>query len=358
MKHLKPIILIFLFAGCEEYFVPNVDSVQPVYAFEGYVTSQPGPYCIRVMRSNGYNTDPQIEFVPDASVAIECKDGQIYKLTHDSAGCYYTDSAEFVGRPNLSYRLKVETADGKQFLSEYEQMPPCPDIEEISARYYEKKTVRTDGTNYFDEIENGLQVMNTTDAYGQTPYYRYDCQLILQSQQRYSNPPMAFDLFIYRPVNSYGKLFIANANDYVDKRITGNQLFCTSKKMLKYADYTLVEDMEFDVKNYGEFVKVTQYSMTEAQYNFWKAVSNQTENKNYIFGQIEYQVVGNIKCTSNPEEPALGFFGASAAKSKIRAFSLRDDNNVVCSYDINYFPATDTTIVWESMPNYLVWFSN
>ena len=173
MKYLKPILLILLFAGCEEYFVPNIDSVRPVYAFDGYVTNLPGPYCVKVMKSKGYNAEQPIEYITDASVTIECDDGQIYPLTHKAYGNYYTDSASFLGVINKSYRLKVVTADGKEFESGYEQMLECPEIEELTAQYYETKKITLDGTTYRDEVEKGLQVMNTTNAAAYTPYYRY-----------------------------------------------------------------------------------------------------------------------------------------------------------------------------------------
>lgn len=357
MKHLKSILLILLFAGCEEYYVPNVDYVQPVYTFEGYVTDQPGPYCVKVTKSNGYNSKQPIEYVSDASVIIECKDGPSYNLTYDANGCYYTDSASFIGKINHSYRLKVATADGKEFVSGYEQMPICPDIKELTAQYYEKKTVTSDGMYYKDEIESGIQVMNTTDANGYTPYYKYDCRLILQSQQQYYSPPAIINFYIYRPVSSFGNLYIANAQDYEHKLITGNQLFCTSNKMLKYYDPSLLESSEYEVINCGEYVKVTQYSLTEAQYNYWKGVNHQLDNKNYIFGQVENQVYGNITCTNDADELAFGFFGASAVKTSIRAFCI-NSNNMVLSIAVDSFPDTDTMVIYNERPIFSVSFKN
>lgn len=358
MKHLKSILLILLFAGCEEYYVPNVDSVQPVYAFEGYITDQPGPYCVKIIKSNGYNAEHQTEFVSDAQVTIECKGGLNYNLTYDSNGCYYTDSAEFIGNIGKSYRLRVKTSDGKEFLSEYEQLLDCPDIEELTAQYYENKVVSTDGMNYFDNIEKGLQVMNTTNTIGFTPYYKYECRLILQSLQYYPATPASIERYIFRPFSSRGNLYIANAKDYADKRIVGNQLYSTPTIMFHYNDEHLIENMEYEIRNCGEYVRVTQYSMTEAQYNYWKAVKYQVENKNYIFGQIEYQVVGNIQCTNDPEEPALGFFGASAVKTSIRAFCLYEYNNRVRSIAIDTFPDTDTMVIYTTKPEFAVTFSN
>lgn len=359
MKYLKPILLILLFAGCEEYFVPNIDSVRPVYAFDGYVTNLPGPYCIKVMKSKGYNAEQPIEYITDASVTIECDDGQIYPLTHKAYGNYYTDSASFLGVINKSYRLKVVTADGKEFESGYEQMLECPEIEELTAQYYETKKITLDGTTYRDEVEKGLQVMNTTNAAAYTPYYRYECRLILQSQQHYSvEPAPSIERYIFRPYNSQGNLYIANAKDYENKHITGNQLYSTSTKMFRHADDNIIQGLDYEVRNCGEYVKVTQYSMTEAQYNYWEAISHQLESKNYLFGELEHQVVGNIKCTTDEGEQALGFFGASAAKSKIRAFGLHEYNNTVRTYDIDTFPDTDTVMIFEGVPKFAVTFSN
>ena len=356
MRNIYILLIALIFVSCEEYYVPNIDDVPAVYAFEGYVTNQKGPYRVIVQKSNGYG---KTTIVSDAQVAIQCSEGQQYNLTYNSAGYYLTKADAFVGKIGSAYRLKVTTADGKKFLSEYETMPDCPEIEEVNAIYYEKHLLETtDKFSYLDALEKGIRVVNTTNANGYTPYYRYYCKYVLQTMQSYSIPPMTIEMYLYRPYNSYSQLFIANANDYADNRIVENQLCSTKTNILNYSNDSIISGQEYTLKYCGEFVKVEQYSMTEAQYKYWAAINAQLENKNYLFGQTENQPVGNIKCVSDENEIALGYFGASAVTSAIRAFSLTERSKTINVYDIKSFPDTDTIAIYDTRPNFSVQFKN
>jgi|GEM_PF-2921395 len=364
MRYLHITLLILLFAGCEEYYVPDLDDVQPIYAFEGNVTDQPGPYRVKVSKANGYNSQPAVEIITDAIVSIQCNNGKCYNLKYDTTGYYLSDSLDFTGKIGSMYRLIVTMPDGKVFESTNETITKCADIEALSARYYEKWHVTSDGIYYNDELEKGLQITNTTNAKGCSFYYRYDCQFSIQTHQTYDITPNIIHRYIYRPMSSKGQLYISNANDYGQQIITGNQLYSISTKVLNYKDATLIEDTEFTLKDCGVFVHVNQYSISETEYNYWEAVSDQFENKNYIFGQTENQAIGNIKCTSDENIIALGYFGASAIKSKIGAFSLTEKNKLTHSYDVSSHADeiemiinTDTITIYETAPRFAVPFA-
>lgn len=356
MRYLKIIIAVLLLAGCEEYFHLDTDATEPIYVFEGLITDQPGPYKVKVTRTNGYNDDKTIEVITNARVRIDCSDGKSYNLIIDNSGYYLSDSASLVGEVGKSYMLFVTTSDGKVFESSWEELLPCPDIEEVSAKYYEEKILSTNGSDYFDETDFGICATNTTNATGFTPYYRYECKIVIQIHQYY---PGLFpeNRYVYHPVTQQGLLFIANANNYTDNRIVGNQLYKTRKKLFNLTVDTLIPEMpEFILQHRGEYVLVKQYSMTESQYKFWNAVKDQQENSNYLFGQIENQPVGNMSCKSG--DRAFGFFGASAVKQNFGAFSLVEKTRNVMIYNIDSFPDTDTVAYYDHPQNYTISFAN
>lgn len=354
MRYLKILITIVLFTSCEEYFRPDIDDTPPMYVFDGLITDQPGPYKVKIMKTFGY--DGKIETITDAKVRIECSDGSTHRLTYDTTGCYLTDSATFVARVGKSYKLVAIFADGQHYESSKEEMLPCPDIDEVNGFYYETKEVITNGGEYFNNVESGICATNTTSAAGFTPYYRYECKIILQTNQHY---PGIFPVerYIYRPLVPEGLLVIANANDYTDNKIVGNQIYNTSKKVMLHGIDTLVTDMPtYVILNYGEFVRVKQFSMNESQYKFWKAVKDQQENKNYFFGQIENQPVGNV--FSSKGEKTLGYFCVSAVKQNFGALGLKESNKHVKKYNSDFFPDTDTMAYYELPQNYTILFDN
>ena len=359
MRYLKIIIIALVLVSCEEYFTPDIDKQEIAYVFDGQITDMPGPYKVTISKSEGYNGRNAI--VTDAKVRIVCSDGNVYELTTDTAGNYLTDSASFRGEVGKTYQLVVNTSDNKTFTSDPEEMLACPEIDVVSAKYYEtKKIVTTDGSDFYNELERGICATNSTNTENYTPYYRYECKTILQTRQLYDSPILV-ERYIYRPITSYGLLMIADANQYQTSRISENTLSKVTTTALHVRlnnlipDSVLAED-NFEVYNCGEYVQVSQYSLSEKQYNFWKAVSDQQKSSNYLFGQIENQPIGNMH--SETGDKALGFFCVSSVKQKFGAFSLNEKKKKINTYTAFCFPDTDTVAIYERPQDYTILFQN
>lgn len=339
--------------SCEEYYDPQIEKQAPAYVFDGLITDQPGPYYIRITKTNGYSDDTVVS-VENANVGVKCSDGKYYKFSYSDNGYYYSDSSLFVGENGKSYQMQVIINEGLGFTSQWEEMLPCPDIEELTAEYYENQKVRTIGSEYFDEVESGILVMNTTDAAGYTPYYRYECEFIVQTQQHYYPTAFPIERYIYKPYFPYGVLYIADATQYANNKITANKLLTTSTLMFQHRYDTIIPDMEFTIRNNGEIVLVRQYSMSEGQYKYWEAVNDQQVNKNYLFGQIENKPVSNISGSAN----TLGYFCVSAVKENCRAFGIIGFGHSIKAYDMDYYPRTDTMAVYDSIQDFTLLFAN
>ncbi|HMQ01392.1 MAG TPA: DUF4249 family protein, partial [Cyclobacteriaceae bacterium] len=63
-------------------------------------------------------------------------------------------------------------------------------------------------------------------------------------------------------------------------------------------------------------IDVTQLSITESVYDFWKLVESQQQGANSLFQPNIVIINGNIKNLSNPDDQVLGVFSASARTSK------------------------------------------
>lgn len=358
MRYLQLLIISLFLVSCEEYFTPDIDKQEVAYAFDGLITDQPGPYRVTITKSEGYNGKNTI--VTDAEVFIKCSDGKTHKLLPDSSGSYRTDSASFVGEVGKTYQLIVNTADNKKFTSDPEEMLACPEIDVVSAKYYETKKIVTNGSSYFNELEKGICATNCTNTAGFTPYYRYECKTIIQTRQLYDSP-ILIERYIYRPITSFGSLMIADASQYKTNRISENPLNRVTNTALLVRFNNLVPDSvladdNYKVYNCGIYVLVNQYSLSEKQYIFWKAVNDQQKSRNYLFGQIENQPVGNMH--SETDVNALGFFCVSAVKQKYGAFSLNENKNKINSYNAFCFPDTDTIAIYERPQDFTIMFQN
>ena len=325
--------------------MPSVNANDTIYAFDCLITDQPGPYTLKITKANGYDNNDKYSIVDNAEVCIVDNDSMVYKFNYCN-GQYYSDN-DFIAKIGKSYQLRVHINEDIHFYSEWEELLDCPDIIDITADM--KKAYSSSR----DIIEEGIVVMNTTNTNNHTPYYRYDCKMVMQTLQRYSGPAQ-IERYIFRPNTTSGSIIIAESTDYENSIIDGNDLFNVPRQSFNYEDNGIIPNTPFNVYYSGIYVFVRQYSMSYKQYQYWMSVNEQQKNNYYLFGDIENQPVGNISGSNG--EIALGYFCVSAIKSKSKAFSLSKDR--VKTYDIDYFPQIDTVTILETKPNFAILFSN
>jgi hypothetical protein len=70
--------------------------------------------------------------------------------------------------------------------------------------------------------------------------------------------------------------------------------------------------LKFQYK-YGIYVR--QYALSEFSYKYWNS-AKENNQPDPLYSQQPYQLTGNIKCISNPDETVYGIFEASAVKLK------------------------------------------
>ncbi len=64
------------------------------------------------------------------------------------------------------------------------------------------------------------------------------------------------------------------------------------------------------------FIKVRQYSISEEAYSYLQKLKKNTEEIGSIFAAQPSQLTGNIHCTTNPSETAIGFVEVSQEKQE------------------------------------------
>jgi hypothetical protein len=343
--------------GCEEYFQPDIDNVPSSYMFEGIITDQNGPQRVKITKSQSFNNQNNFEKVTGATLTIEDKNGTVYPLTENSPGFYITDS-DIKGSVYHEYRLRAVMADGKEYISDYDMLQPSARIDSIIGEYYQTKIMRDGGDGiFYEETIDGIRIKNNTDSRGYTPFYRYTCDFVYQSEQYYvTDTAMPFSRYIFRPANSYGNIFVGNGNLYAHKNIQGNPLFFADRSSL-FIEYPFIfEGLEFNLTSNAWMVQLNQYSLTEKAYNFWNAIVEQQKASNYLFDPIESQIEGNMHCVSDSTELVFGFFGASAVVKRCEAFTLRSNYNVR-TVNLESIPKIDSLTILDTVPPYLVHFN-
>ncbi len=284
------LLVILVFAACKDPYELPPSSVDASYlVVEGYLNGN-GPTTINLSRT--FKLDDTARQRPElrADVVVESKSGAVYSLFANGNGVYRANGLPL--QTTDQYRLRIRTAGGQEYYSEYVDYKPTPDIDSISWR----------------RVNNGVQVYaNTHDPQNNTRYYRWD----------------------YDETWEFNSAFVSNF-DYVNKRIVErdqsvNITFCwtsrTSTNILLGSSARLQQDVIAEApltlipnRSWKLSVKysvlVRQYALSEKAYQYWQNMLKNSEKIGSIFDPQPTEIKGNIYAVGDPNETVIGFISA------------------------------------------------
>ncbi|HLZ88242.1 MAG TPA: DUF4249 domain-containing protein [Puia sp.] len=303
MRPCNAILLICLSCsiGCKQTYQPPAIANPPDYlVVEGFINTNPG-------ESTTFNLSHTIKVdtnlytpEPGATVTVEGSDNNQYRLPEAGTGSY---TAPLSGLDyNITYRLHIITAKGKQYASDYFPLRTSPPIDSISWRRLE------------NDIHQGIQVYASThDPQNKTHYYRWDYQETWEFHSHF------FATAQYVPVGhvqnySPNTISVCWKSDQASNILLGTtkQL---SQDVIHEAPLALIplNSQQISVR-YSILVK--QYALTDSAFNWWQIMQKNTEQLGSIFGVQPSANMGNIHCLTDPSETVLGFVGGGNVQSQ------------------------------------------
>ena len=295
--------ITLIFQSCIYEFTPKTGDLGNLLVIYGMVTNENGPHEITILKTKKINSKVN-EPVRGAKVSIFDDKGNTVPLTEDSVGKYHTPET-FAGQIGAKYKLYIELQEGKKYESDYVELLDVPDISELEA---EKTTKPATGTSV---ESSGYQFyISTKPGTSEQKYYKWDVFEDWEYRIPYLisaywdgtvlyqiDPPLPNKCYVHTQFND---IYISSTKNFQTNYITHYPLNFTpgsSKFQLKYGIY------------------VRQYALSEFSYNYWySAMENNQPDP--LYSKIPFQLIGNIKCISNPNETVFGIFEASAVKSK------------------------------------------
>jgi len=314
--------ITLIFQSCIYEFTPKTGDLGNLLVVYGMVTNENGPHEITILKTKKINSKVN-EPVKGANVSISDDKGDIVPLTEDTVGKYHTPET-FAGQIGVKYKLNIEL-QGKQYESDYVELLDVPDISELEA---EKITKSATGTS---PESSGYQFyISTKPGTSEQKYYKWDVFEDYEYRLPYRTlyywdgqvlypfyPPIPYICYKHTQFND---IYISTTNNFQTNYITHYPLNFTPNSM----------KFQF---TYGVFVR--QYALSEFSYKYWHyAMENNLPDP--LYSKQPYQLIGNIKCISNPNETVFGIFEASAVKSKgITAYlPAREEDDYTCYFDI------------------------
>ncbi len=297
-RSLLTCVLILIGFSCRESYEPNVVTTALNYLVVEGVLNAGGPTSIHLSRTakldaNGFKAEL------NAQVIVEGKDNTVRVLS--SAGNGYYTSANLNLILNTDYRLRIHTANGIEYLSDYVTARPTPPIDSVSKR------TSDDRMRFY---------VTSHDPSGNTRYYRWEYDETWEIKSYY------YSRYIYIRTTNTVRDRVLPAED-----VSKGWKFNNSTSIFLGSSARLQSDVIFEapltaIERGSEklsvrySILVRQYAMDKAGYEFYDLMKKNTENIGSIFDVQPSEVKGNIHCVTNPAEPVIGYVSASTISEK------------------------------------------
>lgn len=292
------IVCIFLLvAACkQEYPLPAETQNLNLLVVEGLLNSGPGPTTIKLSRS--FNPTSVGAVVPElrAQVSVEGENSGIFQLTGNTRGEYVHSQLNL--DPNQKYRVKIITAAGRQYQSDYVPVQITPAIDSI----------------HWERTDDVIQLkVSTHDPQNETWYYRWEydetweIHSAFMSLFQYVDPnvvPRPNPSAIYFCWRSQGSSSIyLNSSAKLTEDVISSQLL-----------NSIPLGSERITVRYS--ILVRQYSLTEEAYQFWNIMKKNTEQVGTLFDPQPSQILSNIHSVDDPNEKVIGYVSAGTITEK------------------------------------------
>jgi hypothetical protein len=333
-------LLLVLCGSCIEPFNPVIEERQEVLVINGFITDRGGPHQVLITRSTPYN-DPSNIPVSGCVVTVEDETGIRFEYSEIYPGVYEAILMQAFVQVGKSYSLYVNTPDGNEYRSDFEEMLACSPVDSI---YYEVKERPTSDP---DVVLNGVQFY--VDVRGSTetaPNYRW----LLEETWMYNAPHYAdllydgnylYDIqspyYCFRTDTAKG-LYTASTHNLSVNHLNRQSLHYVSNQTprlsLKYS------------------ILVEQHSLSDPAYDFWKRMESQTTEGEGLYEAQPSSTIGNIYNVDDPTERVLGYFYATQVQQK-RLTLVNDFDFGIKLYQCPLDTIQDLSELGEPFPYYL-----
>jgi hypothetical protein len=311
-KIILYLFLLTVIAACKEkYDLPYAGPAAGYLVIDGVINSGSGPTTLRLTRSLALVDSVAFRFVTSAIVRVEGEDNSSQSLTESSGGVYSSPQLTF--NDAVKYRLHINTPDGKEYISDYVPVMRTPDIDSIS----------------WEKEEDGVVIfVNTHDAQNKTLYYRWEYEETWEIHSDY------YSLLIFE-TDQDGNPTDVDPRDQVESQQmytcypnsrSVNLLIGSSAKLSRDTIHLPIQKIpQADVKISVLYsILVRQYALSRGGFEYLQRMKKNTEQVGSLFDAQPSELVGNIKCVTDPAEPVIGYVDIADAKLK-RTFIKRSE---------------------------------
>lgn len=331
-------MFVLVISSCKEAFIPQVI---PMYTnllvVEGYLNIG-GITTFTLSRTS--NLQDWRARLPEADAKIEIQidgEGTINAGVSDKDGRCVLATQQL--NTNGKYRVKIVTADGKAYQTDFLEAKVSPQIDAVN----------------FDIENNGFRIyVNTHDSSNNTRFYSWN----FRETWEIRSPVESFVEFKEgRVVNRDRTINISRCwQGNASSEILLSSTERLSEDRISLAPITFIPGNSIKLSQLYSIL-VTQYPLTKGAYQYLENMKKNTETIGTIFDPQPSDFQGNIKSVTDPFEKVIGWVAAGTVSEK-RIFIRSTDRPKGWSYqqldcEVKDVPAD--SVAFYSMSNYLIY---
>ncbi len=293
------LVILFLLAlagfSCKKpYEPPEVSANNNFLVVNGVINGSAGGETI-ISLSRSRSLVDTVVFIPEkgAQVFIESNQNEQYTVLEKADGDYKTSPLSLL--PSKQYRLRIKTADGKEYVSEFVDMLQTPAIDSVNWKQDEDVTI----------------FVNTHDGQNKTRYYRWDFietweyHTVFDSILKFENGEVKF-----RDPSEY--TFACYDSAAANNILVNSTVKLTEDVVSGFPIAIIPRNSPKISVKYSILVK--QFALTPKAFEYWDILKKNSEDLGGLFDAQPAQLFGNIHNTSNLKEPVIGYITASEIK--------------------------------------------
>lgn len=314
MQRIKLFIPIILLAtiSCIEQFTPKYEKeLTNKYIITGEINDIEGYQYITISMTSPIDKP---NFLPLTDCIVEVHDDKdnkfIFSEFEDGKYRSYINGNFLV--PGTSYKVRIETPAGETIESDYDQMPVCPNIDNV---YYERVDLPTSNPN---EFVNGVQFyVDVKGSENDSRFYRWE---IVETYEYHSFYPIQiyYDGRLNKIEPDYSKYYCYQTQP-VKNIYTVNTSSLLNNNYKKLPLHFV--DNKTQKLQHQYSIEITQLALSNEAYTYWNQLQQNATDQGGLFDRQPFNVISNLKSTKNSEVKVLGFFYACSKKSKRYFFS-------------------------------------
>lgn len=298
---------LLLLSGCMEEIDLTSEKYKQALVINGAITNKPGPYTVKISYSSRISY-PQYKPVAGCTVTIEEKSGTVEQLMEVDTGMYKTSEGGIQGKVGHSYRVVVETPDGKTFQSDYQKIREPVGIDSIYHRFEHRTNPNTEsdfeGYQFYISTETA-QEKETYFLWQLKETYEYTADWPLVATMHYGVMKENIDTdSIYRcwKTNYVKEIFNENTLGLAIQQIKNHPL-----------NYVTTESKRLQHK-YSLLIK--QFIINQDAYTYWNNIREQLSGEDFLYARQPFPIRGNMYNPSDEKQTVLGYFTVAGVTSR------------------------------------------